>query len=97
MADLKDLKGALVFAMKFEAAPASNTKGRSTPYEPSTNPDTRRTRKIDERSMVSPRFNKNELRSIHEEVTIFKIKHRTESIRQVTANENITIPPGLKS
>ncbi|GFW13804.1 hypothetical protein TNCV_1670201 [Trichonephila clavipes] len=38
-------------------------------------------------------FNKNELRSIHEEVTIFKIKHRTESIRQVTANENITIPP----
>ncbi|GFV76926.1 retrovirus-related Pol polyprotein from transposon 412 [Trichonephila clavipes] len=24
---------------------------------------------------------------------IFKIKHRTESIRQVTANENITIPP----
>ncbi|GFT73552.1 retrovirus-related Pol polyprotein from transposon 412 [Trichonephila clavipes] len=38
-------------------------------------------------------FNKNELRSIHEEVTIFKIKHRTESIRQVTANESITIPP----
>ncbi|GFW53059.1 retrovirus-related Pol polyprotein from transposon 412 [Trichonephila clavipes] len=38
-------------------------------------------------------FNKNELRSIHEEVTRFKIKHRTESIRQVTANENITIPP----
>ncbi|GFW31090.1 retroviral aspartyl protease family protein [Trichonephila clavipes] len=38
-------------------------------------------------------FSKNELRSIHEEVTIFKIKHRTESIRQVTANENITIPP----
>ncbi|GFW52794.1 retrovirus-related Pol polyprotein from transposon 412 [Trichonephila clavipes] len=35
-------------------------------------------------------FNKNELRSI---VTIFKIEHRTESIRQVTANENITIPP----
>ncbi|GFW68508.1 retrovirus-related Pol polyprotein from transposon 412 [Trichonephila clavipes] len=42
-------------------------------------------------------FNKNELRSIHEEVTIFKIEHRTESIRQVTANENITIPHGLKS
>ncbi|GFX96462.1 retrovirus-related Pol polyprotein from transposon 17.6 [Trichonephila clavipes] len=38
-------------------------------------------------------FNKKELRSIHEEVTIFKIEHRTESIRQVTANENITIPP----
>ncbi|GFS97609.1 retrovirus-related Pol polyprotein from transposon 17.6 [Trichonephila clavipes] len=38
-------------------------------------------------------FNKNELRSIHEKVTIFKIEHRTESIRQVTANENITIPP----
>ncbi|GFW21873.1 retrovirus-related Pol polyprotein from transposon 412 [Trichonephila clavipes] len=38
-------------------------------------------------------FNKNELRSIHEEVTIFKIEHRTESIRQVTANENITINP----
>ncbi|GFS87290.1 retrovirus-related Pol polyprotein from transposon 412 [Trichonephila clavipes] len=38
-------------------------------------------------------FNKNELRSIHEEVTIFKIEHRIESIRQVTANENITIPP----
>ncbi|GFX32226.1 retrovirus-related Pol polyprotein from transposon 412 [Trichonephila clavipes] len=38
-------------------------------------------------------FNKNELRSIHEEVTIFKIEHRTESIRQVTSNENITIPP----
>ncbi|GFT03909.1 retrovirus-related Pol polyprotein from transposon 412 [Trichonephila clavipes] len=38
-------------------------------------------------------FNKNELRSIHEEVTIFKIEHRSESIRQVTANENITIPP----
>ncbi|GFX87454.1 retrovirus-related Pol polyprotein from transposon 297 [Trichonephila clavipes] len=38
-------------------------------------------------------FNKNELRSIHEEVTIFKFEHRTESIRQVTANENITIPP----
>ncbi|GFX11930.1 retrovirus-related Pol polyprotein from transposon 412 [Trichonephila clavipes] len=38
-------------------------------------------------------FNKNELRSIHEEVTIFKIEHGTESIRQVTANENITIPP----
>ncbi|GFT80069.1 retrovirus-related Pol polyprotein from transposon 412 [Trichonephila clavipes] len=38
-------------------------------------------------------FNKNELRSIHEEVIIFKIEHRTESIRQVTANENITIPP----
>ncbi|GFX51321.1 retrovirus-related Pol polyprotein from transposon 412 [Trichonephila clavipes] len=38
-------------------------------------------------------FNKNELRSIHEEVTIFKIEHRTESIRQVTANEYITIPP----
>ncbi|GFU59508.1 retrovirus-related Pol polyprotein from transposon 17.6 [Trichonephila clavipes] len=38
-------------------------------------------------------FNKNELSSIHEEVTIFKIEHRTESIRQVTANENITIPP----
>ncbi|GFX21642.1 retrovirus-related Pol polyprotein from transposon 412 [Trichonephila clavipes] len=38
-------------------------------------------------------FNKNELRSIHEEVTIFKIEHRTESIRQVTANENITISP----
>ncbi|GFW72432.1 hypothetical protein TNCV_3796601 [Trichonephila clavipes] len=37
-------------------------------------------------------FNKNELRSIHEEVTIFKIEHRTESIRQVTANENITTP-----
>ncbi|GFT98288.1 retrovirus-related Pol polyprotein from transposon 17.6 [Trichonephila clavipes] len=36
---------------------------------------------------------KNELRSIHEEVTIFKIEHRAESIRQVTANENITIPP----
>ncbi|GFV15944.1 retrovirus-related Pol polyprotein from transposon 17.6 [Trichonephila clavipes] len=29
-------------------------------------------------------FNKNELRSIHEEVTIFKIEHRTESIRQKT-------------
>ncbi|GFV88693.1 retrovirus-related Pol polyprotein from transposon 17.6 [Trichonephila clavipes] len=28
-------------------------------------------------------FNKNELRSIHEEVTIFKIEHRTESIRQI--------------
>ncbi|GFW11926.1 retrovirus-related Pol polyprotein from transposon 412 [Trichonephila clavipes] len=42
-------------------------------------------------------FNKNELRSIHEEVTIFKIEHRSESIRQVTANENITIPQGLKS
>ncbi|GFX83962.1 retrovirus-related Pol polyprotein from transposon 17.6 [Trichonephila clavipes] len=27
-------------------------------------------------------FNKNELRSIHEEVIIFKIEHRTESIRQ---------------
>ncbi|GFU26230.1 retrovirus-related Pol polyprotein from transposon 297 [Trichonephila clavipes] len=27
-------------------------------------------------------FNKNELRSIHEEVTIFKIEHRSESIRQ---------------
>ncbi|GFX63768.1 retrovirus-related Pol polyprotein from transposon 17.6 [Trichonephila clavipes] len=27
-------------------------------------------------------FNKNELRSIHEEVTIFKIEHRTESIQQ---------------
>ncbi|GFU79395.1 retrovirus-related Pol polyprotein from transposon 412 [Trichonephila clavipes] len=38
-------------------------------------------------------FNKSELRSIHEEVTIFKIEHRSESIRQVTANENITIPP----
>ncbi|GFV28384.1 retrovirus-related Pol polyprotein from transposon 412 [Trichonephila clavipes] len=38
-------------------------------------------------------LNKKELRSIHEEVTIFKIEHRTESIRQVTANENITIPP----
>ncbi|GFX01388.1 transposon Tf2-6 polyprotein [Trichonephila clavipes] len=38
-------------------------------------------------------FNKNELRSIHEEVTIFKIEHRSESIRQVTANGNITIPP----
>ncbi|GFS80717.1 retrovirus-related Pol polyprotein from transposon 412 [Trichonephila clavipes] len=38
-------------------------------------------------------FNKNELRSIHEEVTIFKIEHRTESILQLTANENITIPP----
>ncbi|GFX00478.1 retrovirus-related Pol polyprotein from transposon 412 [Trichonephila clavipes] len=38
-------------------------------------------------------FNKNELPSIHEEVTIFKIEHRSESIRQVTANENITIPP----
>ncbi|GFX94259.1 retrovirus-related Pol polyprotein from transposon 412 [Trichonephila clavipes] len=38
-------------------------------------------------------FNKNELRSIHEEVTIFKIEHRSESIRQITANENITIPP----
>ncbi|GFT99743.1 retrovirus-related Pol polyprotein from transposon 412 [Trichonephila clavipes] len=38
-------------------------------------------------------FNKKELRSIHEEVTIFKIEHRTESIRQVTANENITILP----
>ncbi|GFW27444.1 hypothetical protein TNCV_162891 [Trichonephila clavipes] len=38
-------------------------------------------------------FNKNELRSIHEEVTIFKIEHRTEPIRQVNANENITIPP----
>ncbi|GFW58052.1 retrovirus-related Pol polyprotein from transposon 412 [Trichonephila clavipes] len=37
-------------------------------------------------------FNKNELRSIHEAVTIFKIEHRSESIRQVTANENITIP-----
>ncbi|GFS49650.1 retrovirus-related Pol polyprotein from transposon 412 [Trichonephila clavipes] len=42
-------------------------------------------------------FNKNELRSIHEEVTIFKIEHRSEPIRQVTANENITIPQGLKS
>ncbi|GFW44289.1 hypothetical protein TNCV_1747181 [Trichonephila clavipes] len=31
-------------------------------------------------------FNKNELRSIHEEVTIFKIKHRTESIRQKEVN-----------
>ncbi|GFV91581.1 retrovirus-related Pol polyprotein from transposon 412 [Trichonephila clavipes] len=41
-------------------------------------------------------FNKNELRSIHEEVTIFKIEYRTESIRQVTANENITIPPRTK-
>ncbi|GFX70407.1 retrovirus-related Pol polyprotein from transposon opus [Trichonephila clavipes] len=30
---------------------------------------------------------------LFEEVTIFKIEHRTESIRQVTANENITIPP----
>ncbi|GFX11927.1 CCHC-type domain-containing protein [Trichonephila clavipes] len=29
-------------------------------------------------------FNKNELRSIHEEVTIFKIEHGTESIRQLT-------------
>ncbi|GFV40128.1 retrovirus-related Pol polyprotein from transposon 412 [Trichonephila clavipes] len=38
-------------------------------------------------------FNKNELRSIHEEVNIFKIEHGTESIRQVTTNENITIPP----
>ncbi|GFX37109.1 retrovirus-related Pol polyprotein from transposon 412 [Trichonephila clavipes] len=32
-------------------------------------------------------FNKNELRSIHEEVTIFKIKHRTESIRRKTVPE----------
>ncbi|GFX07348.1 retrovirus-related Pol polyprotein from transposon 412 [Trichonephila clavipes] len=44
-------------------------------------------------STKSTDFNKNELCSIHEEVTIFKIEHRTESIRQVTANENITIPP----
>ncbi|GFX78600.1 retrovirus-related Pol polyprotein from transposon 297 [Trichonephila clavipes] len=34
-------------------------------------------------------FNKNELRSIHEEVTIFKIKHRTESIRQKSSAERL--------
>ncbi|GFU78557.1 retrovirus-related Pol polyprotein from transposon opus [Trichonephila clavipes] len=38
-------------------------------------------------------FNKNELRSIHEEVTIFKIKHRTESIRQL--KEALTSSPIL--
>ncbi|GFX28108.1 retrovirus-related Pol polyprotein from transposon 297 [Trichonephila clavipes] len=38
-------------------------------------------------------FNKNELRSIHEEVTIFKIDHRTESIRQKMRN----CPPEQKS
>ncbi|GFY12392.1 hypothetical protein TNCV_284951 [Trichonephila clavipes] len=32
-------------------------------------------------------FNKNELRSIHEEVTIFKIEHRSESIRQKSSAE----------
>ncbi|GFW01229.1 retrovirus-related Pol polyprotein from transposon 412 [Trichonephila clavipes] len=34
-------------------------------------------------------FNKNELRSIHEEVTIFKIEHRTESIRQKSSAERL--------
>ncbi|GFW79739.1 retrovirus-related Pol polyprotein from transposon 17.6 [Trichonephila clavipes] len=34
-------------------------------------------------------FNKNELRTIHEEVTIFKIKHRTESIRQKSSAERL--------
>ncbi|GFV82969.1 retrovirus-related Pol polyprotein from transposon 412 [Trichonephila clavipes] len=44
-------------------------------------------------------FNKNELRSIHEEVTIFKIKHRTESIRQLTPDllENAELSPEQKS
>ncbi|GFU75309.1 hypothetical protein TNCV_1221741 [Trichonephila clavipes] len=40
MADLKDLKGALVFGMKFEAAQQATRKDRH--YEPSTN-RTRRT------------------------------------------------------
>ncbi|GFX64880.1 retrovirus-related Pol polyprotein from transposon 412 [Trichonephila clavipes] len=34
-------------------------------------------------------FNKNELRSIHEEVTIFKIEHRSESIRQKSSAERL--------
>ncbi|GFW04467.1 hypothetical protein TNCV_878361 [Trichonephila clavipes] len=34
-------------------------------------------------------FNKNELRSIHEEVTIFKIEHMTESIRQKSSAERL--------
>ncbi|GFW22938.1 retrovirus-related Pol polyprotein from transposon 17.6 [Trichonephila clavipes] len=34
-------------------------------------------------------FNKNELRFIHEEVTIFKIEHRTESIRQKSSAERL--------
>ncbi|GFT63337.1 retrovirus-related Pol polyprotein from transposon 412 [Trichonephila clavipes] len=42
-------------------------------------------------------FNKNELRSIQEEVTIFKIEHRTESIRQVTVNENIVTFSGIRN
>ncbi|GFT36599.1 retrovirus-related Pol polyprotein from transposon 17.6 [Trichonephila clavipes] len=44
-------------------------------------------------------FNKNELRSIHEEVTIFKIEHRTESIRQLTPDllENAELSPEQKS
>ncbi|GFS87514.1 retrovirus-related Pol polyprotein from transposon 412 [Trichonephila clavipes] len=172
MADLKDLKGALVFAMKFEAAPASNTKGQ-TPHTSrqrighvelkkqtgrrplnagpavekgicrscrarqgaETNSASQKggVGKLINGHLVGRRlpdfgkphfqvcqistkstdiadpfilgldflkehgftldFNKNELRSIHEEVTIFKIEHRSEPIRQVTANENITIPP----
>ncbi|GFX35220.1 hypothetical protein TNCV_100271 [Trichonephila clavipes] len=44
-------------------------------------------------------FNKNELRSIHEEVTIFKIEHRSESIRQLTPDllENAELSPEQKS
>ncbi|GFY18717.1 retrovirus-related Pol polyprotein from transposon 412 [Trichonephila clavipes] len=34
-------------------------------------------------------FNKNELRSIHEEVTIFKIEHRSEPIRQKSSAERL--------
>ncbi|GFS94053.1 hypothetical protein TNCV_1810741 [Trichonephila clavipes] len=147
MADLKDLKGALVFAMKFEAAQQATRKDRH-PIRAVNESDTSnssverlerqmrsflnrveslmsqkadgkktlkcwtcgreghlqrscRARQGAETNSASQKeehgftldFNKNELRSIHEEVTIFKIEHRSEPIRQVTANENITISP----
>ncbi|GFU10567.1 retrovirus-related Pol polyprotein from transposon 412 [Trichonephila clavipes] len=122
MADLKDLKGALVFAMKFEAAQQATRKDRHpirAVNESDTSNSDRDGEKIDIHGKLKVKikfgdatyqhavyvadiadpfilgldflkehgftldFNKNELRSIHEEVTIFKIEHRTESIRRV--------------
>ncbi|GFV17975.1 hypothetical protein TNCV_167801 [Trichonephila clavipes] len=40
-------------------------------------------------------FNKNELRSIHEEITIFKL-NTGQNLFDGNANEYITIPPGLE-
>ncbi|GFU61120.1 retrovirus-related Pol polyprotein from transposon 17.6 [Trichonephila clavipes] len=120
MADLKDLKGALVFAMKFEAAQQATRKDRH-PIRAVNESDTsnsgverleRQMRSFLNRveSLMSQKADGKKTlkcwtcgREGHlqrscrarqgAETNSASQKEVTESIRQVTANENITIPP----